>query len=136
MWRGSILSPDGALQLLLLVDYIFDWARDAYREDIIRELRVLASGDNDTASVLGADSDIYSTRQIDILDHPGELNRDGDELEKYMSARETFTAIDSPAGVIRHAALVESKYCCVLVTRDNVHTLLQSLDQTKLEDTL
>lgn len=52
VWRGSILTLDGALQLLLLVDYVFDWARDIYREDIIRSLRILASGDNDTASTL------------------------------------------------------------------------------------
>ena len=55
MWQRSICTLDGALQLLLLVDYIFDWARDIYRKDIIRELRILASGDNDAARVVGTD---------------------------------------------------------------------------------
>ncbi|KAH7125094.1 hypothetical protein B0J11DRAFT_298105 [Dendryphion nanum] len=31
LWQGSIQSQDGALQLLLLVDYIRSWARDVYR---------------------------------------------------------------------------------------------------------
>jgi len=63
LWRGSILSRNGALQLLLLVDYIFDWARDIYREDIIKELRVLASQENDRASFVYTDTDIYSARE-------------------------------------------------------------------------
>jgi hypothetical protein len=133
IWRGSILSRDGALQLLLLVDYIFDWARDVYRDDIIKELRVLATGDNDAASVFYADSDIHSTRQMDIIDLPDEANRDEAEFKAYKSAQGAFMAMDSPAGVVRHAALIESKYCCVLVTRDNVQTLLQSIQQTKLQ---
>ncbi|KAJ9130775.1 hypothetical protein NKR23_g12027 [Pleurostoma richardsiae] len=66
VWQGSIVTRDGALQLLLLVDYVFDWARDVYREDIIRKLRLLASGDNDAASILYTDTDIFSTRQVDL----------------------------------------------------------------------
>lgn len=119
--------------MLLLVDYVFDWARDVYREDIIKELRVLATGDNDGASAVYTDSDIHSTRQIDILDLPDEANRDGADFREYKSAQEAFMTIDSPAGVVRHATLIESKYCCVLVTRDNVQTLLQSIQQTKLQ---
>lgn len=37
MWQGTIQSQDGALQLLLIVDYIRSWARDIYRT-AIREL--------------------------------------------------------------------------------------------------
>jgi hypothetical protein len=133
MWRGSILSRDGALQLLLLVDYIFDWARDLYRDDIIKELRVLASGDNDAASIMYPDSDINSIRHIDIMDYPDDAGRDSDDFKSYMSARDSFMAIDSPAGVIRHAALIESKYCGVIITRDNVQTLLKSIQPNKLQ---
>lgn len=41
--------------------------------------------------------------------------------------------MDTPVGVIRHASLVESKYCCVFITRDNVQTMLQSMQQAKLK---
>ena len=61
---------------------------------------------------------------LDLLDEP---NRDGAEF------KEPFMASDSPAGVVRHATLIEWKHCCVLVTRDNVQTLLQSIQQTKLQ---
>ena len=29
LWNGVLLSKDAALQLLLIIDHIFDWARDA-----------------------------------------------------------------------------------------------------------
>ncbi|CAI4214491.1 unnamed protein product [Parascedosporium putredinis] len=58
LWHGEIDTQDGAIQLLLIIDYICDWARDKYREAIIQGLRSLAS--NDTRS-LARDSDIFST---------------------------------------------------------------------------
>jgi hypothetical protein len=54
-------------------------------------------------------------------------------VKAYKPVQEEFVTIDSPAGVVRHAILIESKYCCVLVTRDNVQTLLPSIEQTKLQ---
>lgn len=58
VWRGNITTLDGSLQLLLLVDYIFNWARDSYQPDILTQLRSMASGENDAASILYADTDI------------------------------------------------------------------------------
>lgn len=69
IWSGTIITRNGALQLLLLVDYNFDWARDVYRDDIIRELRVLAACNNDAARVFYKDPDIFSTIPVDHLDH-------------------------------------------------------------------
>jgi len=55
---------DGALQILLIVDYIFDWARDLYRGVIYRQLEALALGaDSDDRSV-ATDSDIFSLRGV------------------------------------------------------------------------
>ncbi|KAH7385875.1 hypothetical protein BKA66DRAFT_548583 [Pyrenochaeta sp. MPI-SDFR-AT-0127] len=34
LWQGTIQSQDDALQLLLIVDYIWSWARDVYRPSI------------------------------------------------------------------------------------------------------
>lgn len=57
LWVGCISSKEGALRLLLIIDYIFDWARDIYRESIITELRNLGAP-NPTS--LGNDSEIFS----------------------------------------------------------------------------
>ena len=63
MWNGSLLSQDQALQLVLIVDYIFDWARDIYRPSILRQLKSFASGKAfDEISFLH-DSDIYSLKR-------------------------------------------------------------------------
>ena len=36
LWHGTILRHDHALQLLLIIDCICDWARDTYCMDILR----------------------------------------------------------------------------------------------------
>ena len=41
LWRGTIESQDGALQILQIVDYIWSWARDVYRPQIRACLRSL-----------------------------------------------------------------------------------------------
>ena len=63
LWDGSIMSKDSALQLLLIVDYIFDWARDIYRPSILRQLKSLASGEVYDQISLADDSDIMSMRR-------------------------------------------------------------------------
>ena len=44
LWQGTIQSQDGALQLLLIVDYIWSWARDIYQPTIRRLLAISLSG--------------------------------------------------------------------------------------------
>ncbi|KAH7219627.1 hypothetical protein DER44DRAFT_847716 [Fusarium oxysporum] len=57
LWSGGVDSLDGALQLLLIIDYIADWARDIYREGIARSLQRLAPTDSES---LRRDDDIFS----------------------------------------------------------------------------
>lgn len=130
LWRGSICTPDGALQILLLVDYIFDWARDVYRDDIIRELRLLASGDNDLASVY-SDTDIYSTREQGGSSF--QEQGDTEQYQSYITLQSTYTDLDSGKGLFRHATFVQSRYCALVLTADNVQTVLQSIPQNKKE---
>ena len=64
LWTGRLDTKDGALQILLLVDYIFDWARDIYRHGIARLLKVLTQTGprrehNDVISI-SLDSDFQS----------------------------------------------------------------------------
>ena len=51
LWNGDVSSTDGALQLLLIIDYISDWARHIYRPAILRHLLYLSGGNaGDTTS--------------------------------------------------------------------------------------
>ena len=129
VWSGSIQTYDGALQLLLLVDYVFDWARDSYRLDILQELKTIASGDNDAASsAYYSDPDVPSMRRVEVL--PDDTSADeGEEYQRYTTLQDAFTAFDDEEGAIRHAAFVEYRYCCLFVTKDNVKTLVQSTNQ-------
>ena len=43
LWNGSLSKPDAALQLLLIMAFIADWARDVYRENILKQIAVFAS---------------------------------------------------------------------------------------------
>ncbi|KAL7786380.1 hypothetical protein V8C37DRAFT_405356 [Trichoderma ceciliae] len=133
VWHGCITSRDGALQLLLLVDYLFDWARDKYREDIIGALRTVARGESDAASGVYPDTDIFSTVPLDKIHQPTQVTEDDSHLSSYISAQSPFLALDSPAGVFRHATFVESRYYCLYITRDNVKTFLQSATQTRVQ---
>ncbi|KAF4631105.1 hypothetical protein G7Y89_g7026 [Cudoniella acicularis] len=112
-WCGSILTQDEALQLLLLVDYIFDWARDVYREDIIKELRVLASGENGNASTMYTDSDIYSTRHIDSMHQPDEANGNLDEFKQIPLRKKLFPPSTPLQQVLLMAIMRKAKKLCV-----------------------
>lgn len=124
LWGGSITSKNGALQLLLIVDYVFEWARDIYREDILNKLRIVASGQNDCASIIHPDTDIFSTL---TSMHPSMSDEDYiNTQDSYHQGLKDFEELDSQQGIIRHATFVESQYRCFFVTRDNVTTMLQS----------
>jgi hypothetical protein len=133
VWHGCITSRDGALQLLLLVDYLFDWARDRYREDIIGALRIVGRGESDAASGVYQDTDIFSTVPLDNMHRPSQVTEDDRNLSNYISAQSSFLALDSPAAVFRHATFVESRYYCLYITGDNVKTFLQSTTQTRVQ---
>ncbi len=45
LWHGSILRHDSALQLLLVVDLLCDWARDIFTERITKILQEQAGPD-------------------------------------------------------------------------------------------
>ncbi|KAI0160819.1 hypothetical protein GGR57DRAFT_456345 [Xylariaceae sp. FL1272] len=44
LWNGNLSTRDGALQLLRIIDYIVDWARDVYRVGIMARLTAAATG--------------------------------------------------------------------------------------------
>lgn len=129
VWRGSILTEDGALQLLLLVDYIYDWARDNYREDIIRLLRIFASGKNETPGIY-ADTDIYSTRAESVLPNNNQELERKEYLDRVL-LRQQFAMLGTQACAIRHAALLETRYRCLYLTEDTYDVFLKSTTTSK-----
>lgn len=116
---------DGSLQLLLLVDYIFDWARDNYRPDIIRLLRGLATGENDAASIIYADTDVYSTRAENISLLANQEAESQAFIER-VSRQRQFAALDTATCAIRHAAFVETRYRCLYITEETYDVFLRS----------
>jgi hypothetical protein len=52
--------------------------------------------------------------------------------DAYVSAQKTFMALDHPTGVIRHAKFIESRFRCLIITRDNLQTFLNSIIPKRL----
>ena len=127
-----LLSKDGALQLLLIIDHIFDWARDIYRPAILRHLLNLGGNDAGNTIRIAQDSDIQSlnnqvrtwisrTQSVAPLDA---MDIDEDTLGIVRSLRN----LDSANGVFRHVSFVDSEFLGIHITGDNASTLLQVAD--------
>lgn len=126
MWDGRIVHSAGALQLLLVIDYIFDWARDVYRPAIATELRALTGSSSNS---LAADTDVFSlgdrfdpywpTNTDASLDTP--QRRPIDE-----QIPEILSQYDSQQGVVRSSRFVHARFQCLCITDSNVDEFLQS----------
>ncbi|KUL88773.1 hypothetical protein ZTR_03545 [Talaromyces verruculosus] len=136
LWSGDIRNEDGAIQLLLIVDYIFDWARDIYRRSILNELNILASDDiADMVSV----PDIYSTIERSLSARVDEAGResstqDSNVLYKEEEATDSISKsliLIHPEGVVRDASIIESKFLALHITEDDVESFLLSFSTTE-----
>src|SRR5271156_748325 len=134
LWDGSILSKDGALQLLLIVDYIFDWARDIYRPSILRQLRSLASGEAYDQITLATDSDIMSMRRHIsdwIQPPPSTVGPDFDTESTnptVVPGHQALLPIQIPntkLGTLRSASLINSRMVGLYIAEHNVRTFLE-----------
>ena len=127
VWNGSVNSLDNALQLLLIMDYIADWARDRYREAVIQSLRKLAA--NDSRSLAG-DTDIISRMGLTNEWTTGNLE---DDISSYPEASAGSTdplrAFDSTCGVIRDVRFIRSRHIGLYITRDNFKVFMDSVPE-------
>lgn len=145
MWKGTITTHDNALQLLLLVDYVCDWARDIYRPAILRELRVLADANNDVTTVI-TETDIFSIRErvARIITNTDpfstmegvapliDLTIEESDEHAQLIENETLFAhqrLDNRFGAVRNASLIQSRFLCIFITADNIQTFLKSIDR-------
>jgi hypothetical protein len=130
---------DSALQLLLIIDYIFDWARDVYKPSIISQLKMLANptknkghAHDDGFTIADTDSDVLSLvgskQRTDIeawgaaIEDPTEVTPDDEELSLMR-----WATYDSSLGVFRPACVIESLFRCLCVTRANVDVLFAAV---------
>ncbi|KAL5044206.1 hypothetical protein BDW71DRAFT_209612 [Aspergillus fruticulosus] len=128
LWQGNICRQSSALQLLLIVDYIFDWARDAYRPCVIKELSILAARE-----MQPFDPDIFST--VDRSQSQIESELPGFSCSQESSSLHTSTAGPEPglenthplSGVVRDASNVETRFLSLHITEANVGELWVSL---------
>ncbi|KAK3704141.1 anthranilate synthase / indole-3-glycerol phosphate synthase [Vermiconidia calcicola] len=131
----DITTNDGAIQLLLLVDYIVDWARDTFRTSIITQLRSLATGVDFDQVSLGPDSDIVSKNGF-VLDWMSRIDSDsrhGEVLHasgvghmgrKDHDERPSVTLRLCELGAVRSASTNIFKFAGLRVTEGNIESLL------------
>ncbi|KAH8796931.1 hypothetical protein F5882DRAFT_375096 [Hyaloscypha sp. PMI_1271] len=140
LWSGQLNDGDSALQLLLIIDYIYDWARDVFRPSIVSQLAMLANPTQDKGRVhdngfttADTDSDVFSLgkQRKDIetwdaaLEDPTEVM-----LEEELSLIKWAT-YDSPLGVFRPGCIVESLFRCLCITKENVDELFSTIPERR-----
>ncbi|KAG9508266.1 hypothetical protein J7337_001830 [Fusarium musae] len=103
LWSGCVDSLGGALQLLLIIDYIADWARDIYREGIVHSLQKFAPHDSESLR-----------RDVDIPSKAGNVARwvasnlgNSDDATSQPTG-DPLRKFDTEAGVLRDARFVRA----------------------------
>ncbi|KAH0829784.1 hypothetical protein FOPE_10126 [Fonsecaea pedrosoi] len=131
LWRGDITEENEALRLLLILDYVFDWARDIYRRDIISGLLSLAPNASES---LIADTDVGST--YDRFDHFRDVDYDEPAIGNDVGQTEPFGVphllkfFDDERLAIRDARYMAHKVWALYVTLENLDEFLSKMDST------
>lgn len=114
------------MQLLLIVDYIFDWARDGYRPSIINQLSLMAARE-----MLSFDPDIFSTigrRASRIASFSqdsfriGTADPDGENSQSLGPNTDDRLSF----GVVRDASAVEARLLALHITAANIDHFMAS----------
>ncbi|KAH7086507.1 hypothetical protein FB567DRAFT_72542 [Paraphoma chrysanthemicola] len=139
LWEGSINNHDEALQLILIIDFIVDWARDVYRPSILLQLKALGTADTSRTLSFSLDTDIQSLR-CDVhpwIEGQGSGLTRSEEPEVIEISRHDFgesvdnhwKQIQMPMGIVHSARNIESRFRALYISRDNLGTLLQSFNE-------
>jgi hypothetical protein len=124
------------LQLLLIVDYIFDWARDIYRPAIFKQLKSLSSGKPYDQISMSNDSDIMSMQQRVLNWVPPPPSTIGETFSFEEGFVNSPLVLDHASilpmpipnttlGTMRSASLIDSRINGLYITEHNVRILLQ-----------
>ncbi|KAF3402098.1 hypothetical protein F1880_009829 [Penicillium rolfsii] len=123
LWTGNIRSENGALQLLLIIDHIFEWARDIYRHSIMRDLQKLS-----TNNVSETDPLYYSMAGRGLMKTTKSSAQPTEILDRGAVENLDFLNIVLPEGVIRDASILESRFLALQLNKDDVGTFLASFN--------
>jgi hypothetical protein len=139
------------MQLVLIVDYILDWARDIYRPNILRQLKMLSSSNMNDAMTLGFDPDVYSLAgevqpwMEEVEAQNFELMPD-EMLSPPQSDAASVTHDEEPLdplarfkthhGLVRDGRYIESRVRALFLTADNARTFFEDFDNPKKAMTL
>ncbi|KAK3360950.1 hypothetical protein B0T24DRAFT_692529 [Lasiosphaeria ovina] len=153
IWNGAVNSTQAALQLVLIVDYIVDWAREIYRHDVMRTFNLLKEltrgpstpSPNALPSNVGknpgvSEVDMNETSKAVPTDNapaprptndtllPQEAPNSSNSLGRSQQTpvEDAMRAFDCPFGVIRDVRYVRSRFIGVYVTEDNLRVLLNT----------
>lgn len=117
------------MQLLLIVDNICDWARDIFRQAIIRSLRNLAAIEMRNSGIF--ESEIYSlagppftVRSPEPL--PARVGFNSQLLASDQFEQDLLREYDNELGVIRDARYIRSRISGIYVTESTFDLLMLS----------
>ncbi|KAF2793994.1 hypothetical protein K505DRAFT_417428 [Melanomma pulvis-pyrius CBS 109.77] len=138
LWGGSITGIDEILQLILIIDFIVDWARDAFRPNILRQLRTLSATNYNDTMTFAFDPDVYSL-QGEVQPWMEGQDIDPEELLNVPAADTASESADEDAsdplcrfktknGVVKDGRHIQSRLRGLIITRDNLETVLQSFE--------
>ncbi|OQV09476.1 hypothetical protein CLAIMM_13594 [Cladophialophora immunda] len=132
LWGGDITDENEALRLLLILDYVFDWARDIYRREIICGLLSLAP--NASQSLI-ADTDVGST--YNDFAHFGDVDNDEPAIGNNLVHTEPFGVLhllkffDKECLAFRDARYMAHKVWALHVTLENLDDFLSKMNTTE-----
>jgi hypothetical protein len=137
-----LTTNDGAIQLILILDHLVDWARDSYRPSILTALKSIVTGRRYDEVSLDMDDDIQSTKQR-VHDWLGPTPpTSGYDFEHLQTVAEDdpeilhsdrFLSMDPPKtrlGSVRFASMVDFRFSSLDITEDNLGTLLLQSGET------
>ncbi|PIG89931.1 hypothetical protein AARAC_003547 [Aspergillus arachidicola] len=119
LWSGDITGEDGSLQLLLIIDYIFDWARDVYRQSLLAQLSNLSTeyipeSDPDVLSTIERCSTVLTYRSNGPVDIPSQT------LPQSVVSSGDFLNLFHAEGVVRDASVIESRFMALCIMEQDV----------------
>ena len=117
-----------------------DWARDIFRPNILRQLRTLTAANFNDTMTFAFDPDVYSLQgevqpwmegqDIDpeeLLDVPVMETVLEDTNENVSHFLDQFSSKD---GIVKDARQIQSRLRGLIITRDNLETVLQSFENS------
>ncbi|KAF5975641.1 hypothetical protein FBULB1_7279 [Fusarium bulbicola] len=149
LWQGCLDSLDKSLQLLLIIDYIADWARDIYREGVASSLQKLAASDS---ASLAHDEDIYSKSgglrsrasslftasrpasrfggsrapsHFDFDPVPSQHDISNGERNQVVT-KDPLHKFDHESGVLRDSRCIHSRLKGLFITHENIEEFLHT----------